>query len=109
MHVYYNPLDIACKNVIGAIKSGETLTLNIFLLKEPKRKHRGEGLNIKFLTSPKEEECAPPTQNGVLLLNKDGEPAGSYPLVKTSFGWTISLKINQIGLYYYTFSIENEG
>ncbi len=109
MHVYYNPLDTACKSVVGAIKAGEILTLNIFLLKQPKRKSWGAGLDIHALTTPTAEECLTPDKDGVLLLNKDGQPAEAYCLNRTSFGWTVSLAIHEIGLYFYTFSIENEG
>ena len=109
MHVYYNPLDTACKSITGAIRLGDTLTLNIFLLKQAKKQAWGASLHVDFLTTPKQEECLAPEKDGVLLLNKDGEDATAYPLQRTPFGWTVSLSIHEIGLYYYTFSIDGEG
>ena len=109
MQVYYNPLDVACKSVIGAVKAGDTLTFTIFLLKNPKQNGFGTDLHTNFLTTPTIDECITPQQECVLLLNKDRQPATAYPLTKTEFGWSISLKINEIGLYFYTFSIDGVG
>ena len=31
LKIYYNPLDTACKSVIGAVSQNETLRFNVFL------------------------------------------------------------------------------
>ena len=105
--IYFNPLDIACKSVIGGIKQGEELQLNLFLL----RKAKGTCCNIpnyNFKT-PQEEECMAPFQNAFLRINRDGEEADLFEMRKTEFGWNISLQIQEIGLYHYSFYIVNEG
>ncbi|MBQ8685141.1 MAG: glycoside hydrolase family 13 protein [Clostridia bacterium] len=101
MYIYYNPLDKACKSVTGAIMQAEEVRFNLFLLKEKREDHR--------VASPKSEDCVSPQQNAFLLLNRDGENAESFVMTKTAFGWSISLSVSEIGLYYYTFSIEGEG
>ena len=106
-NVYFNPLDTACKNVIGAVKQGEIIQLNIFNLTELGSKRRTSVQDS--LRTPLPEDCETPQENGVLLLNHDGEIAKEYPLQKTPFGWSIAFSIAEIGLYYYVFSIENIG
>ena len=105
--IYFNPLDTACKSIIGGIKQGETLQLNLFLLKKLEDK-RFYTPNYNFKT-PKLEECLAPIQNAFLRFNRDGEEIELLPMVKTSFGWSISFEINEIGLYHYSFYIESEG
>ena len=105
--IYFNPLDIACKSITGGIKQGEKLQLNLFLL-ENREKLRCNIPNYNFKT-PCESDCIPPTQNAFLRLNRDGEEAELFEMTKTDFGWSISLQIEEIGLYYYSFYIENKG
>ena len=81
--IYFDPLDTRSKSVIGAVATGEELTLNLF--------------------SEENSETA------FYVLNKDGEEATRYPMQKTVFGWQISLKINGRGLYFYRFHIEGKG
>ncbi len=97
MNFYYDPLNRLCKSVTGACAASEELQLNIFFLK-------GEAREDFF-----EQDCLAPNQNAYLLLCKDGESKTAYPMTKTAYGWNISLKINQTGLYYYNFSFENGG
>ena len=84
--IYYNPLDLRCKSVVGGIPTGKEVCLNLFS-----------------------------TDNAVLLktayfvLNKDGEECTAYPMQNTEFGWQIRIKINERGLYYYRFRIEGIG
>lgn len=104
--IYYNPLDAACKNKIGGVKIGETLRFTVFNLKE---KNSSPAQNEFFVKTPSLEDCLPPIENAYLRLNKDGEPTESYLMQKTDFGWSISLKFEEIGLYFYSFSIENQG
>ena len=89
--IYFDPLDTACKNCIGAVAVGQTLQLNIFYEKEDKN-----GYEM-------------PTQKAYFRLNKDGEISALYPMEITEFGWSIAVSIHEIGLYYYSFAIENIG
>lgn len=108
--IYFNPLDKACKNIVGGIQTGDLLQLNIFLLKkehgvtpwgENKTSFKGE--------TPIKDDCKSPDKNAFLRLNHDGETPEFYLMTKTDFGWSISLKINEVGLYYYSFYVETEG
>jgi glycosidase len=111
-HIYFNPLDKACKNVIGAVKTGEILTLNLFCLRENGRhpfSQSNEYTGLECLQTPQESDCIQPSENAFLQLNKDGESAENIPMQITPFGWTVSLRIHEIGLYFYTFYIENTG
>jgi len=106
--IYFNPLDTACKNIIGGIKRGETLELNVFLLKNKEpipKKH----LFSFHAEQPSREECCTPTQEAFLRLERDGENAELFQMIKTEFGWHISLEVQEIGLYYYSFYILGEG
>ena len=84
--IYYNPLDLRCKSVVGGIPTGKEVCFNLFT-----------------------------TDNAVLskaayfVLNKDGEECVSYPMQNTEYGWQIRIKINERGLYYYRFRIEGAG
>ena len=111
-HIYFNPLDCACKTVCGALKAGETLTLNLFRLRNDGQHPLCQSSNytgLDCLRTPKECDCTQPNENAVLQLNKDGEYAQNYPMTITPFGWTVSLRINEIGLYFYTFYIDGVG
>jgi len=101
--IYYNPLDIACKNVIGAVKQGETIQFHLFFLKTP--------LKDPFISfqTPSMEECIAPTERAYLHVNRDGEAHESIPMKRTEYGWSVSIAINETGLYYYTFFVENIG
>ena len=110
IRVYFNPLDTACKNITGAIKEGDLLQLNLFLLKDGQKVTPWSENKWEFhAETPTLDACATPSQNAFLRLNRDGEVCDLYPMTKTSFGWSISLKIHEIGLYYYSFYIEKEG
>lgn len=104
--IYFNPLDRACKSVIGGIKQGELLQLNLFLLKDGNTNRFQKNCLINKLLP---EDCTIPSQKAFLRLNRDGESAQLFEMPKTEFGWTISLEIQDMGLYYYSFYIENEG
>ena len=101
MYIYFNPLDKACKSVTGALMQAEEVQLNIFLLKEKRTDFR--------ILTPTPEECLAPEYSACLLLNRDGADAEAFLMTKTAFGWSITLSISEIGLYYYTFSIEKTG
>ena len=102
MRIYFNPLDLACKTKQGAIKQGEKVQFNIFVL-------RDDVPNFENRRTPKKEYCIRPTQKAYLQLNRDGEDMESFSMQSTAFGWTISLAIHEIGLYFYSFYIENVG
>lgn len=107
INIYFNPLDPACKSTVGAVKQGETLTLSLFLLKDLRK--NGQELVSSLFKTPNKDECRQPNQKAFLLLNRDGEAADRFLMTKTDYGWTVTLTVSEIGLYYYTFSIENEG
>lgn len=109
LNVYYNPLDTACKSTIGAIAQEEVLIFNVFLLKSSKPSVWETCVDARALQTPLEEDCIAPQKDATLLLNRDGEDARAYPMKRTSFGWSVSLCISEIGLYFYTFSVEKEG
>ena len=105
--IYFNPLDNACKSIIGGIKQGEELQFNLFLLKNRERVHCGIP-NYNFKT-PSKGDCIEPSQNAFLRIKRDGESFDLFEMKKTEFGWSISFQILEIGLYHYSFYIENEG
>ena len=109
--IYFNPLDTACKNVIGAVKQGQVLELNVYLKKEENNgyKFNSNCFHFKNLRLPAENECSFPSNDAYLHVNRDGEHVEIFPMTRTSFGWTISFSIQEIGLYYYVFSVENIG
>ncbi len=94
---YYDPLNPVCKNITGACGVGKELQFNVFYLKGD-----SEEPILAY-------NCLEPEQNAYFLLCKDGEQKTSYPMKRTQYGWTISIKINQTGLYYYNFSFEKGG
>ncbi len=110
MQIYFNPLDTACKNIIGAVREGNKLRLTVFRLKEereylPFNPKTGEF----YAKTPDLTACIRPQERAFLRLNKDGERANFYPMACTDFGWSITVAIHEIGLYYYSFYVENEG
>lgn len=110
MHVYFNPLDTACKNITGAIGQGETLRLNVFLIRsKDERGNARSPFRLAEVSTPRREDCVSPDFNAELLINRDGEDATAYPMRKTPYGWTISLSIAETGLYYYVFSVAGMG
>ena len=110
MHIYFNPLDSACKNIVGGVPKGEKIQLNVFLLKETEEfSPFNEKTGGFCAVTPSIEQCDLPKQDAFLRLNKDGERAEFFPMEKTEFGWTITIAIKEIGLYYYSFYVENKG
>ncbi len=84
--IYYNPLDLRCKSVIGGIPTGKEVCFNLF--------------------TTNNAELA---KAAYFVLNKDGEECVSYPMQNTEYGWQICIKIHERGLYYYRFRIEGIG
>ncbi len=100
MHVYFNPLDTACKNVLGAVKKGEELQLNVFLLKYEHKYGWGNRIPTDRLHTPREEDCTFPERDAFFVFCKDGELPEYYPMQKTDFGWSITFIAPEPGLYF---------
>lgn len=109
MRIYFNPLDSACKSKIGAVKQGEKIQFNIFVLLEDIAAVFYKDGQSATLKTPEAIHCIRPTEKAYFRLNRDGEEAESYSMQETAYGWTISLVIHEIGLYFYSFYIENMG
>ncbi len=109
MHVYFNPLDTACKNKIGAVKQGEELQLNVYLLKYAHNQGWGNRIPTDALHTPSEEDCTYPDLDAFFVFCKDGELPEYYPMQKTAFGWSITFITPDSGLYFYHFSIKGIG
>ena len=104
MNIYFNPLDTACKSITGGIYREEELQLNLFFLSEEyaeKEVSKNTFLNL----SP--TQCRPPSKEACLVLGKDGEARQRFPMQKTAYGWTMSFKIAETGLYFYSFTVED--
>ncbi len=110
MYVYFNPLDTTCKNIIGGVKEGQLIQLNVFHLKTQKNVGNFNEKNREFhVKSPNLEDCTAPNENAYLRLFKDGESPELFVMQKTGFGWSISFKFPNPGLFFYSFYIENVG
>ena len=110
MQIYFNPLDAACKNILGAVCRGTKLQFNVFNIRNDIEYRTFNEKTGEFQAkTPSLEICIEPKQDAFLRLNKDGERAEFFPMEKTPFGWTITFSIKEIGLYYYSFYIENKG
>ncbi len=102
--IYFNPLNTACKSVIGAVSQGTRIQLNLFFINE------NSIFNVEqSIQTPKASDCCTPQLNAFLQINKDGGQVEVFEMQKTLFGWTIAFTLNEIGLYYYTFYIEKMG
>lgn len=84
MKVYYNPLDTACKSYTGAIPREYEVMFNVY---------KAESGEEKFFSA---DICS-------FVLQRDGQAPNTYPMTPTQFGWTITLKVHQTGLYFYYF------
>ena len=109
IQIYYNPLDTACKSVVGAVRVDERVQLNIYLFKDSKKPRFGDGAYVDNLQRPKLSACQKPKMRAYLHVNKDGQQAESFDMQQTRFGWSVTCSIKTTGLFYYTFYIENEG
>ena len=110
MYIYFNPLDKACKSVIGALHASEQLQLNLFFTNTERNFIYYNTNERAFKNSCIDlANCATPDFNATLCINKDGENCEYLPMKKTDFGWSITLQIHEIGLYFYHFELENHG
>ena len=100
---YFDPTNLACKNIVGGVKEGDTLTISVYSLKTERE------IDKLSLFPPLKEEFDFPNVTLHLVLAKDGQEKSYYPMTKFEHGWRISLKIHKIGLYFYSFFIEKKG
>ncbi len=104
MNVYFHPLDTACKSTTGGISRGEELQLNLFF------SNAASAAPSQFpgcFVRPVSETCSRPEDAAYLLLGRDGEERERYLMQKTDSGWTISLRVHETGLYFYSFLIDD--
>ena len=94
MEFYYDPLDKNCKEIRGGVREGQPFRLRLFCRDE----------RTKQYISPEANGA-----NAYFRLGKDGEEKASFPMTKTEYGYTIELAIEERGLYFYTFYVENHG
>ena len=110
MPFYFNPLDTSCKNIIGGVREGDLIQLNIFNLNE---EYSSVNLSAKngffYAKTPDSAECIKPSEDAFLRLFRDGDDPALFPMQKTDFGWSISFKIKEIGLYFYSFFVKEVG
>ena len=110
MYIYFNPLDTACKSIIGAAKEGETIQFNLFYFDKRTAFYPQSGIEESIcMNKDMLAKCKKPDFNATLCLNKDGEACEYLSMQKTDFGWSITLNIHEIGLYFYHFELENMG
>ena len=83
MNIYYNPLDVRCKSIIGGIEQNQKLNIRVY------------GNNT--------EPC-------LFVLHKDGQPGAQYlHMDKMEDGWSLLLILPEPGLYFYHFQFKNQG
>ena len=87
MKFYYNPLDKTCKSLIGAFARKSVVTFNVY----------------KYREFSGEENFS--AENCNLICFRDGQSPAYYPMHPTQFGWSLSLKFNETGLFFYFFKI----
>ncbi len=78
MEIYYNPLDPACKSVLGGVRQNESFTIRIF--------------------GKSDEPC-------IFVLQRDGCEAQSLHMQNISGGWELQLSFAEPGLYFYWFRL----
>ena len=78
MEIYYNPLDPACKSVLGGVRQNESFTIRIF--------------------GKSDEPC-------IFVLQRDGCEAQSLHMQNISGGWELQLSFSEPGVYFYWFRL----
>ncbi len=106
MQIYFNPLDAACKSIIGGVAQEQKIQFNVFLFNNDATVSENYGFQAK---TPTLSACARPTKKGLFRICKDGERSQFLPMNTTEFGWNITIALHEAGLYYYSFNIEGEG
>lgn len=76
MNFYYNPLDKKCKSEIGAVKSGQAIKISVY--------GDFQSLDMAIISDKTNQKLV-------------------YGMLKTVNGFTVDLKIEKAGLYWYYF------
>ena len=103
MNCYFNPTNKDCKTIVGGVKLNDSFTITVFSLN-----HAVDGKKLQIYP-PKNEWLCCPNKEMYFLFSKDGEEKEWKQMTITPYGWQISLKINEIGLYYYSFFLQDSG
>ncbi len=83
MDFYYNPLEKICKSYTGAVPRGQAVTFHILA---------DESGEVNFSA----QAC-------YFVYFKDGNSASEIPMNRDDSGFSVTLKFNRIGLYFYYF------
>ena len=100
MEFYYDPLDKNCKEICGGVREGQPFRLRLFCRDEKTK---------CFVSPDKIDLNGSRCDNAYFRLAKDGEAKVAFPMQKTKYGYTIELAIEERGLYFYSFYVENWG
>ncbi len=87
MQFYFNPLDKACKSRTGAIPCGTSVTFRLYWSESGEMPQH---LDARF------------------VFWQDGQERTPLSMNRTENGFCVTLKFNQIGLYFYYFRIGDE-
>ena len=87
MHFYYNPLNKACKSKTGAFARGSVVTFRIYWNDNGEMPH---DLDASF------------------VFFQDGKERKALSMQRTEDGFSVALRFNQIGLYFYYFRVGDE-
>lgn len=88
MNFYFDPLDKSCRSLTGAIPRASEITFRVF------KEKSGEGdFSAEFCN---------------FVLFRDGEHVAYYPMTSVSDGWVITIRIDEVGLYFYHFRLGNK-
>ncbi len=87
MSFYYDPLDSACKSVLGAIPRSSELSLHLYTNRE--------GGEFSFSA-----------QTCTLVLWKNGEEAKFFPMEREENCFSLRLCFHATGLYFYHFELD---
>ena len=87
MQFYFNPLDKACKSRTGAIPRGTSVTFRLYWSESGEMPQH---LDARF------------------VFWQDGQERTPLSMNRTENGFCVTLKFNQIGLYFYYFRIGDE-
>lgn len=87
MKLYFNPLDQKCKSALGAQPCCSTIRFRIF----------------KYDIESGEDAFSAQVCN--LVLFQDGMSYRYYQMTPLKDGWTISIRFNHVGLFFYHFKI----
>lgn len=87
MQFYYNPMDRACKSYTGAFPTDTAVTFRIYW--------KGDG-------------AMPDHLDARLVLSRDGEERKPISMDRQSYGYSVTLRFHQTGLYFYYFRIGDD-